>query len=98
VRGVVKYLVWWKRFMVKHDSWEKKENLENAKEVVAEFKKRMNAEVKRQKKLDIVEEKDFRRGELLEKYIAKILYEWNNKKFENEYLKKLERNGREKIR
>jgi len=29
---------------------------------------------------------------LLEKYMAKILFRWNNEKFENEYLKKLERN------
>jgi len=78
--------------MVKYDSWEKKENLENAKKVVAEFEKRINTEVRRQKKLDMVEEKNFRRGELLGKYTAKILYGWNNKKFENEYLKKLERN------
>jgi len=45
--------------------------LENVKEVVAEFEKRMNTEVKRQEKL---EEKNFRRGELLGKYITKILY------------------------
>ena len=30
--------------------------------------------------------------ELLEKYIAKLLYRWDDKKFEEEYLKKLERN------
>jgi len=29
---------------------------------------------------------------LPEKYIAKILYKWNNGKFEEEYLRKLERN------
>jgi len=40
----------------------------------------------------MVEEEDFKRGELLEKYIAKILYRWNDGKFEDEYLKKLERN------
>jgi len=33
-----------------------------------------------------------RRSELLEKYTVKILFGWDNKKFENEYLKKLERN------
>ena len=35
----------------------------------------MSAEVRRQEKLDIIEEKDFRRRELLEKYMAKMLYE-----------------------
>jgi len=42
--------------------------------------------------LEIVEEKDFRRGGLPEKYIAKILSGWNNRKFKNKYLKKLEKN------
>jgi len=40
----------------------------------------------------VVEERNFRRGELLEKYIAKILYGWDKRKFKDEYLKKLERN------
>ena len=40
----------------------------------------------------MVEKRDFRRAELLEKYIAKILYRQDNRKFENKYLKKLERN------
>ena len=30
--------------------------------------------------------------ELLGKYTAKLLYGWDNKKFEDEYLKKLEKN------
>jgi len=34
----------------------------------------MNAEVRRQEKIDIVEERNFRRQELPGKYIAKILY------------------------
>jgi len=42
--------------------------------VVAEFKERFNADVRRQEKLDIVEERDFRREKLLEKYIVKMLY------------------------
>ena len=42
-------------------------------------------------KLNLNVEK-FKRSELPEKYIAKILFGWDNGKFENEYLKKLERN------
>jgi len=52
----------------------------------------MNAEVRKQEKIDIVEERDFRRGELLGKHIMKLLYKWDDKKFEDEYLKKLEKN------
>ena len=39
-----------------------------------EFEGMMNVEVRRQEKLDIVEEKNFRRGELLGKFTAKMLY------------------------
>ena len=37
------------------------------------------------------EAKVFRRSKLLGKYMAKILFEWNDGNFENEYLKKLEK-------
>jgi len=74
VRRTVKYLVQWNEFTAEHDSWGKKKNLGNAKEVVKEFEERVNTEVRRQKKLDMVKERDFRRRELPGKYIAKILY------------------------
>ena len=35
---------------------------------------------------------EFRRSELLRKYMVKILFRWDDKKFENEYLRKLEKN------
>jgi len=60
--------------------------------VVKKFEGRMSAEVRRQEKLDIMEEKDFQKGELSKKYIAKMLYRWDNGKFEEENLRKLERN------
>jgi len=52
----------------------------------------MSAEVRQQEKLDRIEEKNFRRGELLGKYMIKILYKWDNGKFEKEYLRKLKKN------
>jgi len=33
--------------MVEHDSWEREKDLENAKELVAEFERRMKVEVRR---------------------------------------------------
>jgi len=53
--------------MVEHDIWEKREALE-------EFEERMNMEVRRQEKLNMAEESDFRRGELSGKFTAKMLY------------------------
>jgi len=78
--------------MAEHDTWERREALGNVREALEEFKRRMNVEVRRQEKLDMVEERDFRRGELPGKFTAKMLYGWDDGKFEEEYLRKLERN------
>jgi len=59
---------------------------------ITEFKGRVNVEIRRQEKLNMVKERDFRRKELPGKYIVKILFRWNNKKFKDKYLKKMERN------
>ena len=92
IRGVNKYLVCWKGFTAEHDTWERKKGLGNIREALKEFKGRMNAEVRRQEKLDMAEEKNFRRGELLGKFMVRMLYGWDNGKFKKEYLRKLERN------
>jgi len=78
--------------MAEHDTWEKREDLGNARETLEKFEERMNAEVRRQEKIDMVEERDFRREELLGKFTVKMLYRWDDGKFEEEYLRKLERN------
>ena len=44
---VKKYLVQWKEFTAEGDIWERKENLKNAGEALEEFKRRMNAEIRR---------------------------------------------------
>jgi len=47
IQEVMKYLVQWKWFMEKHDTWKKKENLENVKKkIIAEFERKINAEVR----------------------------------------------------
>ena len=63
-------------------------------EALEEFEGRMSVEVRRQERIDMAEERDFRRGELLGKFTARLLYRWDDVKFEEEYLKKLERNWR----
>ena len=70
----------------KYNLWKRKEDLKNTKKVVAEFEER------KQERLNMVEKRDFRREKLPEKYIAKILYRQNNRKFKNKYLKKLAKN------
>ena len=66
--------------------------MKNAKEALEEFKGRMSAEVRRQERIDMAEKRDFRRRELPGKFMARMLYGWNDGKFKEEYLKKLERN------
>jgi len=77
---------------MEHDIWKRKEDLGNIREALEKFEGRMNTEIRRQEKLDMAEEKDFRRGGLPGKFTAKILYRWDDGKFEEEYLRKLERN------
>ena len=74
MKEIEKYLVWWKEFIAEHDTWEKKKDLGNAKEVLEEFEERMDAKIRRQEKLDRVEERDFKRGELPGKFTARMLY------------------------
>ena len=42
--------------------------------MLEEFEGRMNTEVRRQEKLDRIEENDFKRGELPGRFIVKMLY------------------------
>jgi len=87
IREVEKYLIWWKGFTVEEDTWERKENLKNAEELIEEFE-RGEVIVRRQ----VEEEGEYRRMELPGKYMAKLLYGWDDRKFEEEYLNKLEKN------
>ena len=98
-RGKTKYLVKWKEYIVEENTWEELENLKNAMEKVEEFEKgRFKEEIqrirlKKEKEIKLNPEvEEFKRGELLGRYIVKLLYGWDDKKFDKEYLKKLERN------
>ena len=48
IREVNRYLVRWKGFMAEHDTWEREENLENVKELVDEFERRLSTEITKQ--------------------------------------------------
>ena len=45
VRGKEKFLVRWKGYTAEEDTWENRENLGNAKELVEEFKRKYKEEV-----------------------------------------------------
>jgi len=87
VREVEKYLIRWKGFTVEGDTWERKENLKNAEELIKEFEQG-EVVVRQQEE----EEGEYKRMELPGKYTAKLLYGWDDQRFEEEYLNKLEKN------
>ena len=87
MRGVEKYLIRWKGFMAEGDTWERRENLKNAEKLIEEFEWG-EVVVRRQ----VEEEGEYRRMELPGKYTAKLLYGWDDRRFEEEYLNKLEKN------
>ena len=85
---------------MKEDTWKRLENLGNMMDLVEDFEKEIRE--KKIKRVQLRKEKEkeralnseaemFKRSELLEKYIVKILFEWNDRKFVDEYLKKSER-------
>ena len=73
--------------------------MKNAREKIEEFKKerfeekiqRIRVKKKKEMKLN-PETEEFKREKLPGKYIVKLLYGWDDKKFDEEYLKKLKRN------
>ena len=61
--------------------------MKNTKELIEEFEQG-EVVVRRQ----VEEEGEYKRMELLGKYTAKLLYGWDDRKFEKEYLNRLEKN------
>ena len=79
--------------MAESDIWEEKENLENAKEAIEEYEREYRRDiedVRRQEK----EEGTFQREELPERFIARKLFGWLDKRYDKEYWARLERNWR----
>ena len=62
-------------------------NLKNAEKLIEEFEQG-EIVVRR----EVEEEGDYKRMELPGKYTAKLLYGWDDRRFEEEYLNKLEKN------
>jgi len=72
---VEKYLIRWKGFTAEGDTWERKENLKNAEELIEEFEQ---GEVVVRRQVEEKGEGEYKRMELLGKYTAKLLYGWDD--------------------
>jgi len=91
VRGKDKYLVRWKGFMAESNIWERRENLKNTKEAIKEFEKEYRQDIEDMAQQER-EEETFRRRKLLGRFMAKKLYRWSDKQYDQEYWGRLERN------
>ena len=84
----------WKGFTVESDTWKGRKNLKNAKEAIKEFEKEYQWDIE-----DVVkqehEKKTFGREELPERFTARKLSRWLDKRYDQEYWKRLERNWRQ---
>jgi len=70
-RGKNRYLVQWRGYTVEENTWEPRENLGNAQELVDRFEKEYREEARRIKKKNLEED---HKGELPGRYTAKLLY------------------------
>ena len=93
IRGKDKYLVHWKGFIVESDIWKGRENLKNAKEAIEEFEKKYRRDMKDVARQEH-EEEMFKRGELPGRFMARKLFGWSDKRYNQEYWRRLERNWR----
>ena len=83
----------WKGFIAESDTWEGRQNLENAKEAIKEFEREYQQDIE-EINWQEREEGVFERGELPERFIVKRLFKWSDKKYDEEYWGRLERNWR----
>jgi len=84
IRGKNKYLVRWKGFTAESDTWEGRENLKNAQEAIEEFKKEYRWDIEDVARQEH-EEETFQRRELPGRFMAKKLYRWLDKQYDQEY-------------
>jgi len=84
VRGKKKFLVRWKGYMAEEDTWENRENLENAKELVEEFEREYRKEAEELRRQEQEEEEKEFSWELSREFMAKLLYGWGKKRYEKE--------------
>ena len=80
--------------MVESDIQERRENLKNAQEAIKEFEKEYQQDIR-----DIAKQEHengiFKRGELPGRFMARKLFRWSDKRYNQEYWKRLERNQRQ---
>ena len=91
-RGKNRYLVWWKGYIAEEDTQKLRKNLESAQDLVNRFEEEYKKNIRQIKKRNIKEDC---KGELPGRYIAKMLYKQDNKRFDREYQRKIGDSGKQ---
>jgi len=78
--------------MVEGDTWEGRENLENAKELIEEFEREYGEKAEELRQQELKEkEKEFS-WELPREFTAKLLYGWGRRRYERKREKRWDKN------
>jgi len=86
IHGKDKFLVRWKGFMAEEDTWESRENLGNARELLKEFEEeysRGSREVRQQEEEE--DDKENWRGGFPGQYTARRLFGWLDGEYDRQY-------------
>ena len=78
--------------MVEENTWENRENLGNAKELVEEFERKYEEEVGKLRRQELEEkEREFSR-KLPKEFTAKLIYGWRKRRYKREREKRWDKN------
>jgi len=78
--------------MAEEDTWENRENLKNAKELVEEFEKIYGKEMEELRRQELEEEEKEFSQELPREFTAKLLYGWEKRRYKREREKRWDEN------
>jgi len=78
--------------MAEEDTWENRENLKNAKELVEEFEKIYGKEMEELRRQELEEEEKKFSQELPREFTAKLLYGWGKRRYKREREKRWDKN------
>jgi len=78
--------------MAEGDTWENRENLGNAKELVEEFEREYGEEAKELRQQELEEEEKEFSQELPREFMARLLYGWSKRRYEREREKRWDEN------
>jgi len=70
--------------MVEKDTWENRENLRNAKELVKEFEREYKEEVEKLRQQELEKEERKFSQKLPREFMAKLIYGWEKRKYKRE--------------